>query len=43
MDIRCFNCDNFITCPRASEEIKECNDYKKIGFNVEVKYESKNN
>lgn len=34
--MKCPDCTYKFTCPRASEEIKECNDYKKIGLNVPV-------
>lgn len=32
----CLNCDYFVSCNKASEEITECKDFKKISYETKL-------
>lgn len=34
--IRCVNCTYLITCNKASEEITECKEFKKISYDTKL-------
>lgn len=39
--IKCINCNKFLACKKASEEITECLEFKKQSYEIEVERKEK--
>lgn len=33
---KCINCNKFLACEKASKEITECKDFKKISYDTKL-------
>ena len=39
--IKCIDCNKFVACDKASEDVIECLDFKKQSYEVEVERNEK--